>query len=525
MRGLRAAGIFFSACLLLVALAARQPTPLPSSNAPPPPSAGFALAAQGQLEEALPLLEAECAKAPDDPKLGLSRAQCLLELARWKEALAVGQALLETFPGEADIRVMVGDALFVSFRPAEAVETWRPLLNDPREGERALPRMLGALLAKRKFDETEKLAAEAKAAGIMFNDTALNLASQAGTCPERLAYLEELGKRHPDDVALTEAIKVLRGVCDKGGTLTSTPQSFPDLIRVSSEGFAIKVLLNGKKTTWLELDSGTESILLDTKLANEFSLAVLGKGRFEGLGTRGAESGVLALLPSLEAGHLRMTNLPVLVTSISDGRGNERSGITGFAPFAGCMADWDRRRSRLTLWPAGTDPIQILGKAPDLALPVLWIRGVPFVQVTIDGKGPYPFLFDTGASCTILAASATPLLGLHLNSGKFQPGVGVGASGLFLTGYAEDVKLSLGTKEEAFPWVRVAEIPKRFSLPVFGILGQDVLYDYRIVFDGPASRILLLHYSGGRYRDPTSKPLSRPRPPVRLIPSYVPPAY
>jgi tetratricopeptide (TPR) repeat protein len=520
--------MFVSPCIFLVALPARQPSPSPPSDAPPAPttaSTGLALAAQGKLAEALPLLEAECASSPDDPKLGVARAQCLLDLARWKEALAAGQALLEKFPGDSDIRVVVGEVFFVSFRPAEAVETWRPLLKDPKECERALPRMLGALLAQRRFDEAEKLAREAKTAGVVFNNAALSLAAQTGSCPERLAYLEELGNRHPDDVALTEAIKVLRGVCDKGGTLISTPQRFPDVIRASSDGFAIKVFLNGKKATWLKLDSGTEPILLDTRLANDLSLAVLGKGHFEGLGTRGAESGILALLPSLEAGHLRMTNLPVLVTSISDGRGTERSGITGFAPFSGCMADWDRRRSRLTLWPAGTDPIQILGKAPDLALPVLWIRGIPFVQVTIDGKGPYPFLFDTGASCTILAASATPLLGLHLNSGKFQPGVGVGASGLFLTGYAEDVRLSLGAKEEAFPWVRVAEIPKWFSLPVFGILGQDVLYDYRVVFDGPASRILLLRYSGGRYRDPTLKRLSRNLPPNRPLPSYIPPAY
>lgn len=525
MPRLRVAGVYFSACLFFLGLAAQQSAPSPSSDAQPPPSTGLALAAQGKITEALPLLEAQCASSPDDPKLGLARAQCLLDLARWKEALAAGQALLEKFPGDSDIRVMVGEALFVSFRPSEAVETWRPLLKDPKEGERALPKMLGALLAQRKLDEAEKLAREAKTAGVVFNNAALSLAAQTGSCPERLATLEELGKRHPDEGALTEAIKVLWGVCDKGGTLISTPKSFPDLIRASSEGFAIKVVLNGKKTTWLKLDSGTESILIDTRLANEFSLAVLGKGRLEGLGTRGAESGVLALLPSLEAGHLRMTNLPVLVTSISDGRGNECGGIIGFAPFAGCMADWDRRRSRLTLWPAGTDPAQILGKAPDLALPVLWIRGVPLVQVSVDGKGPYPFLFDTGASSTVLAASATPLLGLHLNSGKFQPGVGAGTSGLFLSGYAEDMRLSLGAKEEAFPWVRVVEIPKRFSLPVFGILGQDILYDYRMVFDGPASRILLLHYSGGRYRDPTSKPPSRPLPPVRLIPSYVPPAY
>ena len=165
---------------------------------------GMVLVAQGKLAEALPLLEAEWAKSPDDPKLGLARAQCLLDLARWKEALAAGQGLLEKFPGDADIRVMVGEALFVSFRPLEAVETWRPLLKDSKEGERALPRLLGALLAQRRFDEAGKLVAEAKAAGIAFNDTALSLAGQACGCPEKLSFLEELTVRHPDEKALAE---------------------------------------------------------------------------------------------------------------------------------------------------------------------------------------------------------------------------------------------------------------------------------------------------------------------------------
>ena len=504
MRLLRAAVIFFSASLLLVVLPAQQPAPSPPSNAPQPPSAGLALAAQGKMVEALPLLEAECAKSPDDPKLGLARAQCLLNLARWKEALAAGQGLLQKFPDDADIRLMVGEALFVSFRASEAVETWRPLLKVPKEGERALPRMLGALLAQRRFDEAGKLAAEAKAAGVVFSGTALSLASQAGGCPEKLAFLEELGKRYPEEKALEEEIKVQKGVCLEGGTATSATGTLPAKIG--------KAKLNGKKSGDIRFDSGSQStILYAPKSGKALGLTELGQASFAGLGEKGPRMASKALLASFEVGNLKISNLPVI-----SGRADETFIKMGFGPFLDYVVELDSRKSRRVLWPAGTPIGTIFGKKPDISLPVLWFRGIPLVPVSINGMGPYPFLFDTGASNTILAGQFCPLLGLRPTSGNYSMTRGSGASGWFPIGYTENVILSIGGREEIPPWIQMTEIPQYFSGPVYGFLGRDFIGDYRIVFDGPGCRIHLLRYPSGRYRDPT---LNR-RPP-NLKPDHV----
>lgn len=510
MRQLRAALLFFSASQFLVALAAQQP----ASNAPPPPSAGLTLAAQGKLAEALPLLETECAKSPDDPKLGLARAQCLLDLARWKEALAAGQALLEKFPGDADIRVMVGEALFVSFRPSEAVETWRPLLNDHEEGERVLPRMLGALLAQRRFDEAGKLAGEAKKAGVVFNDTALGLAAQAGGCPEKLAFLEELRKRHPKEMALAEEIKVQQGICEKGGSSAAAPLTFPDVIRTSLFNKEKKAVLHGEETASVWFDTGSQMVILfaSKKLVKTLGLAALAETSYMGLGEKGTRTARKVLLDRFEVGTLKVSNLPTTLIE-----GPYRTFVKmGLGPFLDFVVEWDYRKDRYAFWPAGTPAEVIFGKTPDISLPVLWFRGIPLVPVSINGMGPYPFLFDTGASNTILAAQFCPLLGLRPTYGNYSMTRGSGASGWFPIGYTEDVILSFGGREETPPWIQMTEIPQNFSGPVFGFLGQDLIGDYRVVVDGPGCRISLLRYPSGRYRDPM---LNR-RPP-NLKPDHV----
>jgi hypothetical protein len=171
----------------------------------------------------------------------------------------------------------------------------------------------------------------------------------------------------------------------------------------------------------------------------------------------------------------------------------------------------------------------IFGKKPDISLPVLWFRGIPLVPVSINGMGPYPFLFDTGASNTILAAQFCPLLGLKPTSGSYVWTRGSGASGWFPIGYTENVALSIGSHEEVPPWIQMTEIPQTFSGPVYGFLGRDFIGDYRVVVDGPGCMIHLVSYPSGRYRDPM---LNRPPPslkPDRVDPNtpahYVPPPY
>jgi hypothetical protein len=517
--------VLLAAWIAAGALAAQRPvSPGLAESAPAPEkaSAGLTLAAQGRCAEALPLLQLEIARSPDDPRPSLASVRCLYNLARWNEALEAARPLLEKFPVDPEIRFTVGDLLLATFHAQEAVETWRPLLADPAEGERALQKVVGALAAQRKFGEVRTVLKEGQSRGIPVGDATLRVAADASGCPDNLALFESLASRHEETPSLQEALRVHRQICEKGGRLIALPSTYPDVIRASADGLALKVRLDGRREEWVQLDSGTDSLILDVKTGKKLALAELGQAKVEGIGSHESRLKSLALLPGLEAGNLRVANTLVLLSSLQSPGATARAGIVGLEPFLGCIAEWDRRKSRFTLWREGTAPQDILGADPDVILPVLWTRSVPFVPVSIDGKGPFPFLFDTGAAFSMVSAQFATALGLHVNSGKFEPGVGSGASGLFLSGYAEEVALSLGGQEEAFPWVRVAEVPQRFLLPVVGILGMDILSGYRVIFDGPGSRILLTRYTGGRYRDPALRKLNRS--PTRVsIPQYVPP--
>ena len=42
----------------------------------------------------------------------------------------------------------------------------------------------------------------------------------------------------------------------------------------------------------------------------------------------------------------------------------------------------------------------------------------------------------------------------------------------------------------------VTDVPQRFPVPLYGILGRDILNDYRMVFDGPGGQVVLQAYDG-----------------------------
>lgn len=52
-------------------------------------------------------------------------------------------------------------------------------------------------------------------------------------------------------------------------------------------------------------------------------------------------------------------------------------------------------------------------KTPEVTVPMDLTSGIPVVQLTVNGKGPYPFVVDTGAAGTVLSDSLAQELGLQ----------------------------------------------------------------------------------------------------------------
>jgi predicted aspartyl protease len=112
-----------------------------------------------------------------------------------------------------------------------------------------------------------------------------------------------------------------------------------------------------------------------------------------------------------------------------------------------------------------------------------------FADVTVNGKGPYDFVIDTGATQTIVSEKLAAEAGLqHVTSTVV---VGIGGSGKVHTNLYKTKVLAIGD-------MSVTNTPAgTFSDPLIasiadGILGTAVFADFTVVIDYPAGQLRLL---------------------------------
>lgn len=105
------------------------------------------------------------------------------------------------------------------------------------------------------------------------------------------------------------------------------------------------------------------------------------------------------------------------------------------------------------------------------------IYGRPTAKVMINGKGPFSFLVDTGATTTVIAARHVETLGAT-NLGNVTV---IGATGTAIMPYVELAKLEVGSVSKTY--LEVAVLPDASLKREDGILGGDVFAGRRVVFD------------------------------------------
>ncbi len=145
---------------------------------------------------------------------------------------------------------------------------------------------------------------------------------------------------------------------------------------------------------------------------------------------------------------------------------------------------------------AGLDMLMALGNdigvvsAPDkpLVIPFRTSLNLIFTGVMINGKGPYQFAIDTGASQTVLSEKLAGQLGLKPVTSTIMLGVGGGGK--------VDTKL-YSVKEIGVGEVKVKNVPVgTFNDPLLtqladGILGAAILSDFIITVNYPGNQLEL----------------------------------
>lgn len=170
----------------------------------------------------------------------------------------------------------------------------------------------------------------------------------------------------------------------------------------------LKASINGKDGRTFVFDTGAEKNMITPKAAQECGVT----GSAADLSLNGA------LVKNCES---VVTDMPQLQPLRQ--YGVDYSGVIGYPFLANFVITFDYKKQQLTLVPAAKAPkLEKTGSIPLIDFKI--VRSLIVLEcVKVNGKGPYTFLLDSGASETIVMPDAARDLGLK---GQMVPSETVG---------------------------------------------------------------------------------------------------
>jgi predicted aspartyl protease len=111
------------------------------------------------------------------------------------------------------------------------------------------------------------------------------------------------------------------------------------------------------------------------------------------------------------------------------------------------------------------------------------------VKVRVNGKGPYTFFVDTGATVTVVGVPLARALKLPVSDAPVRA---IGAGGRFAA-QASYAAISLGDIRQDRVQVGIVDLaPIRGAVgPVDGVIGYNFLRPYRVIIDYPGHELCL----------------------------------
>lgn len=172
--------------------------------------------------------------------------------------------------------------------------------------------------------------------------------------------------------------------------------------------------------------------------------------------------------------------LPARVATVYDDAGNE--SVFEHAVWTAPAAVERKSLAR----PPYPDDARIAGGAASASMPVVVGKRGILVRATIDGKGPFPFVLDTGAAA-ILSKRAADALGIRGATAGSETGVGGGAVQTEVARVRE-VKMGAASMRD-IPFL-IHEMPARFSdnggdTEIAGFLGLELFERFAVRLDLP----------------------------------------
>ncbi len=506
------------------------------------------LIGKGQYAEAITAVDNALKSAPKDPDLLLCKIDALLGLHRSVQARRLALANLSLGPA---FRFKAGKCSASVGRVKEALRFWAPLLKDPKWAGAACEESVVGLLALGKETEARellhrgiKVSPDARPglwalavrldgnATQVKNYKAKTASGEAGslerilTAADGSLFGESLDGKLPAQIKLKEKserieIPSLRwGAGGRGSSSASGPGSEMDIHSgstsygsglkdtTSTEGTktgtvsaaprpVVEAYLNGGGKEYMVLDSASTNVLLTPKVAKKLDLKPMAPGNYSAIGMPSPVPSQWVLISKMKVGDLTFTNVPALLISQEAMFWKETAGVIPLWMFRHYALHYDRRHSRLTLYPPGTSATSVLGQGA-FPLKCLWYGNRLYVESRIQNH-PFCYLqMATANSGSYVEERRTGDLGLELATARHGPQKEQALFSIINSGVAENLTLDLGTTRINLRTILVADLCPDGQIDCYGLIGRNILDLFDVFVDYESGVVALKGYEKGR---------------------------
>jgi hypothetical protein len=252
--------------------------------------------------------------------------------------------------------------------------------------------------------------------------------------------------------------------------------------------FYVRPLVDGHDVGWFHFDTGADMTQIDTKLADELKLPILGKSQTRGADGR-PQDVTIRQGKTFQLGRVTFKNPLFLATDMS-GRnappGEKRAGYLGYPLFARVVMEVTGGGKTIALY----DPKSYKlggGKWQELS----YIDMTPAVFCRLEGNRQGLFQLDTGTVGTVTFYEKYVKDEKLLEGRKVKEESNLGAGGTYqeLTGHIEWFELAGYKFKNPEASFRVAGLSREGGA---GVVGREFLSVFKIVFDYPDRRIAFI---------------------------------
>lgn len=473
----------------------------------------------GEYERAEQLFKEALASAPDSVDAARGLGWVCIKLRKYAEADAVAADLLRKTPDDAYALGLSGFALMRSGLLREAADVFLRAVTASATEPIGVAGLAEILFFTGNFEESLRFAEQAVRLTRDEPDFLL-LLGQVAARQERFEeaadvyalYLRtapKLDRERRDRIkAIIDFCRALVGTklyVKRGEASAVLPLEF-------SAAYLpiVTVTIDRKGPFRFAIDTGSGFVVISDETAAKLKIRPIARGgTSQGVGGEGRFPLVYGLIKSFGLGKLELTNVPTYIRKSHQGAADPIDGYIGLSILARYLSTIDYGNRRLELMPQQSPPAEI---APgDVAISYqVTAGGMLSVPTDISTGGLLNFVVDTGASTSVVSTEVFKRYDLGARLGAGQTARVVGAAGVTegvptVVFESLSIPAPLPDRPLRHDSVRalvldLGAVNETSGYQIAGIIGGNVLRNYRLVLDTLHGRLILRSNSPQRAR-------------------------